>query len=88
MKDTLAAEIKVREIAARKAIQPVMTPSMPLLCKLGSIIVHAEELAAPGGHNFDRIALEGLVNDPEVVAWMAGMRDAAFLPVKRTDVTR
>jgi hypothetical protein len=54
-----------------------------LLCKLGSIAVHADELTSPSGHEFDLAVLKGLLIDPEVVAWMAGMRKASFLPVKR-----
>lgn len=60
-----------------------LKPSAALLCKLGSIIVHAEELASPTGHGFDKIALEQLMKDPEVAEWMAGMRSMAMLPVKR-----
>ena len=58
-------------------------PDMPLLVKLGSIIVHAEELTSPDGHAFDKIALEQLVHDPDVVAWREAMDRAGFLPKKR-----
>lgn len=58
-------------------------PSMSLLCKLGSIAVHTEELLSPDGHEFDRAALASLMTDPEVVTWLAEMQKAAFLPVKR-----
>ena len=60
-----------------------LKPSPALLCKLGSIIIHTEELTSPTGHGFDKIALDGLVNDPEVVEWMEAMRAMAMLPVKR-----
>ncbi len=60
-----------------------LSPSAALLCKLGSIIVHAEELTSPKGHVVDKIALEQLTNDPEVQAWMEAMRKMAMLPVKR-----
>lgn len=56
---------------------------MSLLCKLGSIAVHTEELLSPDGHEFDRAALASLMTDPEVVTWLAEMQKAAFLPVKR-----
>lgn len=59
-------------------------PSLTLLIKLGSIAVHVEELLAPGGHSFDRQAIEGLLADPEVVTFRAEMDAQALLPVKRS----
>lgn len=66
-------------------------PPLSLLVKLGSIAVHCEELLTPprldkkrghvGGHGFDKIATEQLLNDPEVKAWIKAM--GAFLPKKR-----
>jgi hypothetical protein len=60
-----------------------LNPSVPLLCKLGSIIVHADELMSQDGHEFDRLALEQLLRDAEVKAWLAGMRGMALIPEKR-----
>jgi hypothetical protein len=60
-----------------------LKPSASLLIKLGSVIVHQEELMSPKGHSFDKHALETVRNDPEVVAWLAQMTKMAFLPVKR-----
>lgn len=60
-----------------------LRPSASLLCKLGSIIVHAEESMSPDGHPFDLIELHSLFNDAEVSGWMAEMRRLAMLPVKR-----
>lgn len=60
-----------------------LKPSASLLIKLGSVIVHQEELMSPKGHTFDKHALETVRNDPEVVAWLAQMTKMAFLPVKR-----
>ncbi len=62
----------------------MLNPGPSLLCKLGSIIVHAEELASPDGHTFDRIALQSLLNDQEVKEWLAQMNAAAMLPRKRS----
>lgn len=62
-----------------------ITPSLSLLCKLGSIIVHAEEASEPGGHPFDAMTVKHLLADPEVVKWMAAMRAVAMLPVKRSE---
>lgn len=61
-----------------------LTPSASLLMKLGSIAVHADEMLSPLGHGFDRIALEAVLHDPEVVEWLAAMAAMAYLPVKRT----
>lgn len=60
-----------------------LNPSPQLLCKLGSIIVHAEELVSPFGHHFDKAALDSLMRDPQVVEWLAEMRRLAMLPEKR-----
>ena len=60
-----------------------LKPSLSLLIKLGSVIVHQEELASEKGHHFDKSALEAVRNDPEVVEWLAKMTALAFLPVKR-----
>lgn len=60
-----------------------LAPSPALLIKLGSVIVHQEELMSPHGHQFDKHALETVRNDPEVVEWLASMTKMAFLPVKR-----
>lgn len=62
-----------------------LKPSASLLCKLGSIIVHCEELISPDGHPFDKHALNTLASDPEVSEWMASMRSMAMLPVKRRE---
>lgn len=59
------------------------TPSATLLIKLGSIIVHFEELITPTGHGYDKVALDSLLSDPEVVEWMEQMNAMAMLPVKR-----
>ena len=59
-----------------------MAPSITLLCKLGSIAVHADEMTEPGAHEFDVIAMRQLVNDPEVKQWIADM--GAMLPLKRS----
>lgn len=61
----------------------VFQPEITLLVKLGSVIVHAQELASPDGHLFDRVALEELLKDPEVAEWMQQMNDLALLPVRR-----
>lgn len=61
-----------------------LSPSPQLLCKLGSIAIHARELASPNGHDFDRIALESLLEDADVKAWVDEMDAAALLPRERS----
>lgn len=60
-----------------------LKPSASLLIKLGSVIVHQEEMMSDKGHHFDKHALDTVRNDPEVVEWLAKMTKMAFLPVKR-----
>ena len=60
-----------------------LKPSATLLIKLGSMVVHYEEMTSPKGHQFDKHALDTLTNDAEVKAWFAEMNKMAFLPVKR-----
>jgi hypothetical protein len=60
-----------------------LEPDTGLLVKLGSIMVHAEEMTEPGAHAFDVTALKSLLSDPEVVAWREEMDAMALLPVKR-----
>lgn len=59
-------------------------PSLSVLVKLGSIMVHAEEGIEPGAHSFDRDALKALLADPDVRAWRKQMDELALLPVKRS----
>ena len=56
-------------------------PGLTLLVKLGSIIVHADELLSPDGRNLDKRIIQGLLADPEVKEWIASM--GPLLPVKR-----
>lgn len=60
-----------------------LQPSPALLCKLGSIAVHADEMLSVHGHPFDRIALQNLIADPEVVTWIQAMTSMAMVPSKR-----
>lgn len=62
---------------------PLRNVSASLLCKLGSMMVHADEFLSPSGHDFDRVAMMALIGDPEVSAWVAKMTNTGFLPVKR-----
>jgi len=67
----------------REGMSDPFNPSPALLAKLGSAIVHAEEMLFPTGHIFDKAALESVVADPEVQGWLDEMRKMAMVPVKR-----
>jgi hypothetical protein len=60
-----------------------LKPSPALLCKLGSIVVHADEGTSSERHHFDLIALKELLFDQEVVAWLNAMDKLAMIPQKR-----
>jgi len=61
-----------------------LNPTAGLLAKLGSILVHTSEGVSDGGHTFDWIAVDALIRDSEVQAWLDGMQRLALLPVKRS----
>jgi hypothetical protein len=56
-------------------------PSLSLLCKLGSIVVHVDEYTSPGGHPIDFQVIRAILDDPEVQTWIKKM--GPLLPVKR-----
>lgn len=58
-----------------------LKPSVSLLSKLGSAIVHADEAMSTDGRNVDKEAFISVLNDPEVQEWIKGM--GVLLPVKR-----
>jgi hypothetical protein len=60
-----------------------LKPSPTLLIKLGSMVVHYEEMLSRKGHEFDKHALDTLTNDAEVREWFSSMDKMAFLPRKR-----
>ena len=65
----------------KNRVPEALKPSMALLCKLGSIAVHAEELLSEKGHYLDRHALQTLLNDWQVKTWIKEM--GVYMPVKR-----
>lgn len=66
--------------------QAISTPSLSVLVKLGSIVVHADELFSPDGRDIDKQMVESLLRDPEVVDWIREM--GALLPLKRVLPTK
>jgi len=60
-----------------------LKPSIGLLSKLGSIVMHADELISSDGHHFDRSELETRLADPEVKNWLEAM--GPLVPAKRNN---
>lgn len=60
-----------------------LKPGPSLLCKLGSIAIHVDEMLSPAGHPLDKMALHGLLVDPEVQEWLQAMNNMALIPRKR-----
>lgn len=59
-------------------------PPVALLAKLASIVVHIDEGAGAGGHQYDWVALRSLLADPEVQAWIESMSAKGLAPKRRT----
>lgn len=55
--------------------------SLSLAVKLGSIVVHADELTGPDGRELDQQVIRHALDDMEVIAWIKDM--GCLLPVKR-----
>jgi hypothetical protein len=60
-----------------------LKPNPALLCKLVSIAVHADEMLSPTGHHFDKAALQTVLDDADVKAWVRSMVEMGMAPVKR-----
>jgi len=79
---------KLRQAVAKDTAEQVadadpLKPGLGLLVKLGSIAVHVDEMLSPGGHEADRIAINQLLNDEDVKAWVIALTRSGMLPVKR-----
>lgn len=73
-----------RKIAVRDPTGPdPLSPTVRLLCKLGSFVVHLEEINTPGGNFYDAAAIDALLADPELREWIKAMQKLALVPVKR-----
>ena len=64
-----------------KRMNDTEKPTLLLLVKLGSIVVHTDELLGPDGRNLDKQIVQGLIADPEVQKWIKAM--GPLLPAKR-----
>ncbi len=62
---------------------PLPTPEVAVA--LASIAVHAREALSPNGHHHDLAAVNGLVEMPNVQAYLAELDALALLPVVRAE---
>ena len=58
-------------------------PSLSLLSKLGSIIVHFATYASDDGRPVDLSQARDLMEHPEVQAWLEAMADMVLVPKMR-----
>ncbi len=66
---------------SQKDINPM---SLSTAAKVGSILVHVEEVMEDG-HGFDVIAMRSLLNDVEVQRFLTALRKMTLLPLKRKE---
>ncbi len=66
-----------------KGSEGPLKPSATLLCKLGSIVAHVDEMLSTKGHHFDLEVLKHLLQDGEVKEWIKQMDALALIPEKR-----
>lgn len=60
-----------------------LAPAASLLVKVASILVHFDEFHGPYGHALDFFELTRLLEDPEVLDWLAEMTLRGLAPVQR-----
>jgi len=58
-----------------------LKPDVALISKIGSIIVHVDELLSTDGRNVDKLALQVLIQDSSVQRWLKDL--GPLVPVKR-----
>lgn len=58
-----------------------LKPGLPLLMKLGSIVVHIQEFASPTGSPFDMASAIALIDNTDVQDWIKAM--GVYLPKRR-----
>jgi len=58
-------------------------PTDNALIKIGSALVHFDELTSIDGHPYDKVAAKTALEDEEVQNWLNKMADLALLPQRR-----
>ena len=72
-------EVKMAELELVR----VMTMTLSLAVKLGSIARHAEEFISGDGRAVDIDAIAAGLQDPDVKEWMSKADSVGLLPLKR-----
>ena len=62
-------------------LDEALKPSPSLLSKIGSILVHVDEMLSPQGHEIDKFIVDQLLKDAEITDWIKSM--GPLLPLKR-----
>ena len=62
---------------------PLMDIPITLVAKLGSLVVHVQEYLSRNSNPVDRSAIETIINDPEINAWVKELEKDALVAVKR-----
>lgn len=75
-------------MAKKASLVDSYAPPVSLLAKLASIVVHVDEGADSGGHQYDWIALRSLLADGEVQQWVESMTAKGLAPAKRAGAPR
>jgi len=60
-----------------------LKPSLALLVKIGSAVVHADEFMGPTGHPLDKTAFDDLMRNAELQTWLSDLTEKGYLPVRR-----
>jgi hypothetical protein len=66
-----------------KAVSDPLKPAVSVLCRLGSIAVHVDEMLSDDGHAFDCAAIKQILADNDLRQWLSEMDKMALLPKKR-----
>lgn len=61
----------------------VPLPEPAVAVALASVAVHAQEAVEEGGHVLDLAAIEGILGQPNVAAYMAQLGELGLLPIRR-----
>lgn len=71
---------------SKSKAMPSVELGMAAAAKVGSILVHVEEvIETDGGHPFDIMAMQALLSDRQVQAFIGQLRAYALVPVKRSE---
>lgn len=70
--------------AREAAVAPALRYDLGTFAALGSLAVHVDEALSPNGHAFDALAMQSIVAQPNVQAFVGALQGAGLVPEKRT----